>query len=508
MGKPGISVSSTSLPDQERVMVDKKNKLDLLLVKPGNQKKIYGDLSLSLSGLEPPLWAALIAAFIRDKGYSVVIIDEEVEGRSPEETAKKIIEYNPSLTAIVVSGTNPSASTMNMSGARNILSALKAKKSSIKTMLCGLHPSALPERTLREEDADLVCQGEGFYTLLDFLAGKDYKEIKGLWYREGASIVSNQRAELIDPNELPMAAWDMLPMAKYRAHNWHCFGQINERSPYAVIYMTLGCPFSCAFCCINALFGERKIRYRDPARVLEEIDYLVKNYAVKNIKILDEMFALDEDRVIETCSILAERGYKLNIWAYARVDTIRQKMLKAMKKAGINWLGIGFESGSERIRAGVSKGRFTDSRIKEVVKMVRAEGIYIGGNFIFGLPDDNMETMQKTLDMAKELNCEYTNFYVAMPYPGSKLYENAVNNKLPLPHDWLGYSQFSYETQPLPTRYLTAAQILQFRDNAFHEFYNSPRYQDMIAKKFGAETLRHVKKMLETRLNRRLLEVA
>ncbi len=476
--------------------------LDLLIIKPGAQKQLYQDLSKSISGLEPPLWAVLLAAFVRERGFEVKIIDSEIE---PENVIPAVTEFQPRLVAVVVSGTNPSASTMNMVGARTILQEIRKTAPNLTTILVGLHPSASPEKTLTEEPVDLVCQGEGFYTLLDLLLGVEYKNIKGLWYRQEKRLISNPRAELVNPNELPVPAWDLLPMDKYRAHNWHCFGHINDRTPYGVVYTSLGCPFSCSFCCINAIFGKRGIRYRDPHKVLEEIDYLVNNYGIKNLKIIDEMFDLNENHVIELCNLIIERKLDLNVWAYARVDTINEKKLEKMKQAGINWLGIGFESGAKKIRDKVSKGRFDESRIEKVVKMMRNAGVYIGGNFIFGLPDDDFDTMSKTLELAKQINCEYGNFYVTMAYPGSKLYEEAVANNIPLPDSWLGYSQYGYETQPLPTKYLTDTEILQFRDNAFNEYHGSQRYQNMISKKFGQETLQHVKDMLKHKLKRRLL---
>jgi radical SAM superfamily enzyme YgiQ (UPF0313 family) len=476
--------------------------LNLLIIRPGAQKKLYQDLSKSVSGLEPPLWAALLAAFIRDKGFKVEMVDAEVE---PTKVIPILTAKEPELVALVVSGTNPSASTMNMVGARMILAEIKEVEPDLKTVLIGLHPSALPERTLNEEPVDMVCQGEGFRTLLDLVSGVDYKNTKGLWYRDGGKIISNPMAELVSLDELPMPSWDLLPMDKYRAHNWHCFGHMNDRSPYGVIYTSLGCPFHCSFCCINTIFGEHKIRYRNPENVIKEIDYLVKNYQIRNFKILDEMFDLNEEHVIELCELIIERNYNLNIWAYARVDTLNKRKLKKMKEAGINWLGIGFESGNKRIRETVSKGGFDNKRIWELIEMIREVGINIGGNFIFGLPDDTLKTMQETLYLAKEINCEYANFYVAMAYPGSKLYAEAVANNLPLPDSWLGYSQFSYETQPLPTKYLTPAEILRFRDEAFNAYFGDQRYQNMISEKFGEVTLQHVKDMLKYRLKRRLL---
>ena len=423
----------------------------------------------------------------------------------PESVIPAVKEFQPRLAAVVVSGTNPSASTMNMVGARTILQEIAKAAPDLTTILVGLHPSALPERTLTEEPVELVCQGEGFYTLLDLLSGADYSNIKGLWYREGERLISNPRAELVDPNDLPMPAWDLLHMDRYRAHNWHCFGHINDRTPYGVVYTSLGCPFNCSFCCINAIFGKHKIRYRDPRKVVEEIDYLVNKFGIKNIKIIDEMFDLNERHVIELCELIIERGYDLNVWAYARVDTINERKLERMKQAGINWLGIGFESGVKKIRDRVSKGRFEDDRMRKVAKMMQNAGVCIGGNFIFGLPDDDFDTMRGTLDLAKEINCEYGNFYVTMAYPGSKLYEEAVDNGSKLPETWLGYSQYGYETQPLPTKYLSDREILQFRDNAFNEYHNREQYQKMILEKFGQETLRHIRDMLKRKLKRRLL---
>jgi radical SAM superfamily enzyme YgiQ (UPF0313 family) len=297
--------------------------LDLLLINPGAREQVYGKLSSSLSGIEPPLWCGLIAGFIREKSYSVKIIDAEAENLSPEETARKIAELNPLLAGIIVLGSNPSAaSTPKMTAAGETLMTLKKISPQIKTLLGGLHPSALPERTLMEEDVDFVCQGEGFYTifqLIDLLKEEekpgDYK-INGLWYKKESTVISNPPAPPVkNLDELPLAAWDLLPMDMYRAHNWHCFDNINDRGHYAVIYTSLGCPFKCNYCNIHALYGKPGIRFRSPEKVIEEIDFLVKNYKIKNIKILDELFVLKEDRVMRICDLIIQRGYDLNMWA-------------------------------------------------------------------------------------------------------------------------------------------------------------------------------------------------
>lgn len=486
------------------------SKIDLVVVNPGSREELYQILGDQLTAIEPPLWSGLMAKFARKKGLSVAIVDCEAENLTPGQAAWRIADMDPHLAAIVVYGHHPSASTQNMTGAGQICTQLKKLTPQIPALLVGGHVSVLPERTLNEEDCDFVCQGEGPYTVLGLVeylkaAGpKSPAAVPGLWYREDGGLKSTLPAPLIKDlaEELPGMPWDLLPpLSRYRAHNWHCFSNRNERSPYASIYTSLGCPFKCTFCCINAPFGKSMIRYRKPENVIEEIEYLVKEQGVRNIKIIDEMFVLHEKHVLKLCDLIIERGLDLNIWAYARVDTVRDPLLEKMKRAGIHWLALGIESGSEHVRDGAEKA-FDQEDICKIVKKIQGAGINVIGNYIFGLPDDNHETMQATLNLALELNCEFSNLYSAMAYPGSLLYTMAVKNNWPLPKTWSGYSQQSEHCLPLPTQYLSSAEVLRFRDKAFHICFSDPRYLEMIRQKFGEETVGHIRKMESVRIKR------
>jgi radical SAM superfamily enzyme YgiQ (UPF0313 family) len=220
------------------------------------------------------------------------------------------------------------------------------------------------------------------------------------------------------------------------------------------------------------------------------------------------MFVLNKNHVLGICDRIIERGYKLNIWAYARVDTVKDEFLDKLNRAGFRWLALGIESGSKHVRDGVEKGRFGTREIIQVVRKIQSAGINVIGNYIFGLPDDTHESMQETLDLALDANCEFANFYCAMAYPGSKLYRMAIENGWQLPDSWIGYSQHSYETMPLRTDALTAAEVLRFRDEAFLKYFSSPRYLDLVRRKFGEEVVSHIKEMSKIRLRRKLLEEA
>lgn len=311
---------------------------------------------------------------------------------------------------------------------------------------------------------------------------------------------------------MPSMAWDLLSMDRYRAHNWHCFGEAS-RTPYASIYTTLGCPYRCTFCCIQAPFksGEKVLGYKESSNsyrfwsvesVLAQLEVLVTRYGVKHIKVADEMFVLNRRHITGICNGIIERGYDLNFWAYARVDTVKDDMVDLLKKAGFNWLAFGIEAADAKVRKGVLKG-YDQEDIRSCLERVRAGGIYVIGNYIFGLPDDDLASMQATLDLAMDLNCEFGNFYCTMAYPGSQLYDFAQREGWKLPDTWAGYSQHAVDTLPLPTRHLTAGEVISFRDRAFHKYYENPAYLEMIERKFGRETAEGVREMTSVRIERR-----
>jgi radical SAM superfamily enzyme YgiQ (UPF0313 family) len=487
--------------------------LDLLLVNPGGRERIYQSLGGDLTAIEPPLWARLIAGYVADRRFSVRILDSEAEGLGPDAVARAVDEFSPALVAMVVYGHQPSASTQQMESATETCQAIKRLQPHQQIIILGGHVSALPVRTLEETAADYACNGEGPVTvhqLLTALAdGKPLAEVQGLVWRENGRILINPSAPLIKDLDADLHGnvWELLPMEKYRAHNWQCFGDLGSRQPYASIYTSLGCPFKCSFCCINAPFGANRYRMRGPTAVVEEIDLLYSRYGVKTIKIIDEMFVLNDAHVTAICEGLARKPYapELNIWAYARVDTVKPERLSLLRSAGIRWLALGIESGSEHVRDGAEKSLDEDD-ITGIVRAIQDAGIYVIGNFIFGLPDDDLDTMRQTLNLAKTLNCEFANFYSAMAYPGSPLYASAVEHGWTLPAAWSGYSQHSVDCTPLPTGKISAAEVLRFRDNAFHNYFSSESYLQMVDRQFGPETRRHIEEMASIRLRRQLLE--
>ena len=493
--------------------------IDILFVTPPSRLEVYQKLAGEYAAIEPPVWSTLIAKYMLRKGYEVKILDAEAEFLTHEETAEKIIYENPKLIAYMIYGQQPSASTQCMPAGRKTANLVKKKSNGeIPSIVIGTHASALPLRTLKEEPYDYVCNGEGPLTIEKLIENikkgkKDYDQIPGLWYRINGEIKNNKNAKMFEnlDKSLPGQAWELLDLTKYKAHNWHTFNDLDSRNKYASLQTSLGCPFKCSFCCINAPFERNTIRCWSPKHIIKEIKYLVEEHGIYNIKIPDEMFVLNPKQVTGICDEIQKEGLGdlLNFWAYSRIDTLNDdEMLKKMFKSGFKWLALGIESSSKHVRDGVTKGRFDNFDIEGIVKKVRDMGFYVGANYIFGLPDDDESTMQETLDLSLRINSEWANFYSAMAYPGSQLYPMAVNKKWKLPDDekgpgWIGYSQHAYETLPLPTEKIKGSEVLSFRDKAFDIYFKNSDYLNMIEKTFNKNTKLHIEKMTEHKIKRK-----
>ncbi len=498
--------------------------LDIVFVNANASQDIYQDLARDYSAIEQPIWAALMANHVRSRGFNPEILDCEAVGFNDDDALYHLKNMAPRVVAFSMYGQQPSASAQNMEGATRLAEKIKLTYPGIKILFFGIYPSALPEKTLKDHwFIDYVCTGEGVYTIsellqvnLDSITAIGLRSVRGLawraWDVERAEfsndIVINTPAPQVSQEnlekDLPGMAWDLLPMKQYRTALWHSYSNEADRKPFAALYTSLNCPFGCTFCCISSPFGGSGFKFWSPEFTILELDKLAE-MGITNIKIADEMFVMRPDHFMRLCELIIERGHKFNIWAYARVDITKPQYLETLKKAGVNWLALGIESGNKGVRGGVIKGRFDDIDIRSVVATIRNAGINVIANYIFGLPDDNYETMRETLDLALEMNTEEANFYCAQAYPGSKLHKEAIISGTQLPDRYAGYSQHSYYTQNLPTKYLSAAQVLKFRDDAWMLYHTSENYLELIKTKFGLKAYEDTVASTKIKLKRKLL---
>lgn len=495
--------------------------VDLLIIAPSSSS-LYQDLKLDFSAREPNIWAGLLANSIRSS-YGVAIYDMEIEQPSHDQLYNAIRSYNPKLILFVVTGQNPNASTAAMSGAVEAASIIGNE---FKIAFVGPHVNALPTETLEKHKyIDIIFTNEGVYALRNVLSSNlsdnHLSKIKGIAYRDSSDNIILNEAEKIVPQELlhrdlPGVAYDLMPsLSKYRTSSWHANYIDADRSPFASIYTSLGCIYKCEFCMINIInrtdndpnkvsSSFNTFRYWEPEFTIKQLDYLA-NQGVKQLKIADEMWVLKPKHFETLCELIIQRQYNFNIWAYTRVDTVKPQYLEKLKMAGVNWLALGIEAGNTDIRREITKGKFEDINIRQVVKMIQDAGINVCANYIVGLGHDTYDTMQETLNLALELNAENNNIYCATSLPGSPLYLKAVQEGWELPQTYSEFGFLSYDHIPSRTYSLSSKQVLEFRDYAFRTLFENPRFINKIKNKFGDEAIKNIVKMNNIKLKRKLL---
>ncbi len=506
--------------------------MDALLINPDSSAKAYQGLAKVYSAIEPPTWALLLAESCRAQGFGVGILDCDAERLSLAESVQRVRDIKPRLVVLVVYGQNPNSGTTSMIGALALAQALK--QSGVQSPICfvGSHASALPMEVLKHDCVDIVLLNEGVYALHNLLRGNlgaDLPHVKGIGYKKvgpgGVPLPILNPPQKVVPQDrmdidLPGYAWDLLPYREkpldlYRAHFWHAGFDHAQRTPFAAIYTSLGCNFGCDFCMINILnrvdngadisaSHSRGMRFWSPEWVSREMRKLAA-MGVRTLRISDEMFFLNRRYYKPVLQQAIDEQFDFNMWAYSRVDTVRQDALALFKQAGVNWLALGIEAGNQSVRQEVSKGSFQEVNIRDVCKTVNDADIYIISNYIFGFPEDTQDTMQQTLDLALELNTEMANMYPCQALPGSPMHHVAQKNGWPLPDSYEGYAFLSYESQPLPTNHVSSAEVLKFRDDAWQAYFTNPAYLDLVESAFGAQQRRHVEDMASVRLKRQLL---
>lgn len=519
-------------------------RLDVLFVEPNSAQEAYQELSHSFSAIETPTWSLLLAQSCRHQGFKVAILDCVAERLDVTQAVLKIREHNPRLVVFVMYGQNPNSGTTNMIGANKTAKMLKDAYPEYPTCFVGSHVSALPREVLAYPWVDFILQNEGVYALWNLLKvsnlhdWQQLQNVKGIGYKQmirGFSMgepekgVFNSEGLFLTPPErivpqermdidLPGYAWDLLPYNKrpldlYRSHFWHSGFDHAKRIPFAAIYTSLGCRFACNFCMINIInrvnnadgivaSDSRGMRFWSPQFILTEMEKLAAMGA-QTVRISDEMFFLDKRYFEPLLQGIVDRDLRFNMWAYSRIDTVRDKYLELFKKAGINWLALGVEASNQEIRQEIDKGSFKNVNIRDVVGAVKSHDINIISNYIFGFPHDTLETMGETLSLAMELNTEEANMYPCQALPGSSLYLSAKQRNI-LPSSLQGYAFLSYDSEPMPTETLTSAQVLKFRDEAWHTYHNNPAYLDLVSKRFGPLALENVKLLGGIKLKRKL----
>lgn len=408
-----------------------------------------------------PLGVAYLASFLEKNGREVKILDavglgwcsQEIVlksgrplvrvGLTPSQIEERVATYHPDIVGI---------SCLFSSQAHNAHEVAKLVKSvdkNIVTVFGGAHPSVIPEKILQDPNVDFVVIGEGELTMLELVktieVSGSYSDIKGLAFKKDGEIVVNPRRPFIENiDELPYPARYLLPIEEYfRAAKGH--GAAEKKSRFTSMITSRGCPRNCIFCSIHTVWGH-KWRPRSPENVVDEIEHLVKEYGVEEIHFEDDNLTLDPKRMEAICDGIVERGLDI-CWTTPNgvdINTLNKGLLKKMKDSGCYWLCFGIEHGDPYFREKVIGKPISAEHATNVIKWANELGIWTNGFFIIGLPGETPRTAQKTVDCAKALDLDFASFFIATPYPGTRLHKIAVERGyISEKQDWSAYKVLS-----------------------------------------------------------------
>lgn len=333
----------------------------------------------------------------------------------------------------------------------------------------GPHATALPEDSLKDSQIDIIVSGEGEDTILDILKNRKMSGILGVTYKEGNRIKSNgPRPFIKDLDTLPFPDFSIYDISRY-----HCSRLVSHGTPVLHMETSRGCPAGCTFCNKN-IYG-RIFRKKSPERVLEEMKYFIKNGAGE-FRIIDDQFATDIEHAKRVCRLILKEKIRIpwNLANGIRVDRVDEEFLRLAKEAGCYQVGVGFESGDQKALDSIKKG-VTLEQSTRCMKLIKKVGIESVGFFIIGLPDDTAETIEKTIRFAIRLMPTYAKTTIAIPFPGTMMYEQYEQAGRIKSKDWSKYNIHKvadiYEHP-----HLTQPQLRKYYALFYRKFYLNYRF--------------------------------
>jgi anaerobic magnesium-protoporphyrin IX monomethyl ester cyclase len=401
---------------------------DVLFINPPSAFTTYSGTRLNaVIQAYPILSYACLAAILREKGFSVSVLDLGIEKANFVEILNKVLNERKPRIIGITSTTPLFYEVIKIS--RMIREKLGDE---VKMVLGGPHASALPEESLPATEFDIVVAGEGDLTMVDIACGKPLKDIKGIYYKKDNAIFSTPKRPLIkDLDSLPLPALDLFKIGRYNSR------LINRRVPLTKIMTSRGCSFNCHFCG-KAVFG-RTIRYKSVARVIDEIKHAL-HLGFQEIHIHDDQFTTDMQRAQDICRAIIKEKLKFP-WSLAsglRVDSVNEEFLRLAKEAGLYQVSFGFESGDQRCLDSIDKGITLEQSIR-AMKLVKKVGLESIGFFMFGLPAETEASMKKTISFALKLSPDLAKATITMPMPDSRLFQEYTKMGLIRSRDWAQY---------------------------------------------------------------------
>ncbi len=441
----------------------------VLLINPAMNLGKLGRFAKLLEPM-PPIGLAYIAAALEQHGCHVRVIDMFAEKLSAQDIVEKTRRFRPALVGMTV--LTPSEPVCV-----ELSDRIRGAVPGVKIVWGAVHADVFAQDIVRAGKADFVVHHDGEITvceLVDAIASneKDYGAVDGLtWCADGEPITNRARVLLRDLDSLPYPAWHLFPYHRYGLLPFADFAK-----PVLTMTGSRGCPYRCDYCSlINS--GGKVYRRRDPIKLVDEYEFLIERYGVKQIGFVDPIFPLVKKDLQPFCAELVKRGLdkKCQWLSETRCDRLDKETCDLMYWGGCRRVLMGIESGVDLLLGNVNKG-MTTAKVREGVANARAAGIQTVGLFMIGMPGETPEMTKETVEFSVDLDLDFAKYAITTPFPGSRLFEDRWQKDL-FRDDWENYTTFNPDPDRLvyhPHGY-DPEVLIKMQSWALRRFYLRPR---------------------------------
>jgi len=411
----------------------------LLINPPMKAEERYGKDMAKFGPTNEPLGLAYIAAMCEKHGHDVQIWDGMVQ-------KIKEIRFADIIGISIL--------TPMYESAKQMIKSLRGFYPNTTIVAGGPHVTALPYATKNDLGLEVVFMGCAEYSFINYV-----NMISG-----GPEVKRSA-----DLDDLPLPARHLLPMDRYQMT-----ASRNQGNHAYTVIVARGCPFHCGYC--SRIQG-KKVQFHSVQRILREIQILIEEYDAKEINLEADTLTINRDFVIQLCKEMAARGYHHYIkWTCeSRVDTVDLDMLHWMKAAGCWQISYGVETGTQRLLDLIQKGTKLD-QIEKTFKMTKEVGINIRAFYMLGLPTETRKDSLKTIEFAKKLDADWSQFTLYTPFPGTALWDIA-NRERPASKNWTDYQTHAGWADRTPAWWPSGRspdELMELQRQAYRSYYLRP----------------------------------
>jgi anaerobic magnesium-protoporphyrin IX monomethyl ester cyclase len=419
----------------------------------------YHSGGAEIAGNWPPAWAAYITGALKAAGFDDIRFVDAMTNDLSDDQLRAILEAEkPDLVGVT-------AITPSIYKAERLLQLAREIHPDAITVLGGIHATFMYQQVLSEAPwIDAIVRGEGEEIIVDLVRAlgdgrwaADRKAIRGIAYRDGERVVATESAPTIKNLDAISPDWGVLEWSKY------IYIPMNAR--VAIPNMARGCPFTCSFCSQWKFW--RDYRIRDPKKVVDEIESLVRDHGVGFFILADEEPTINKKKFVAFCEELIARDLRIPWGINTRVtDILRDEaLLPFYRKAGLIHVSLGTEAAAQ-LKLDLFKKETTVAQNKKAIRLLREAGIVVEAQFIVGLENETAETLEETYRMARDWKPDLANWSMYTPWPFSDLFRE-MGDKVEV----FDYEKYNFVTPIMKPEAMERGELLDRVMNNYRRFY-------------------------------------